>query len=130
MTILTVRTDKPEAELALYEDDKQLDQEVWNAHRELSNTIHTKIEQVLSRHKKELHDIDAIACYQGPGSFTGLRIGLSVTNALANSLGVPIVGSTGEHWQTSAINRLVSGENETMVVPKYGAPVHITQQKK
>ena len=81
MLILTIRTDKPEAEIGLFEDNKQLAYEMWQAHRELSDTIHKKIEKLLKSQKKDWQNIDGIVCFKGPGSFTGLRIGLTVGNA-------------------------------------------------
>lgn len=128
--ILTLRTDKPEAELGLYEDDKQLAYIVWPAHRELAETIHRRIDTLLKEHTKQLHDITGIVCFQGPGSFTGLRIGLSVANALAVALDVPIVASQGDDWLKVGVARLVSGENDIQALPFYGADAHITPQKK
>ena len=43
MLILTIRTDNPESEIGLYDGQKQLDYEVWEAHRQLGTTIHAKI---------------------------------------------------------------------------------------
>ena len=43
MLVLTLRTEKPEAEIGLYLDNKKLDYLSWQAHRELSNTIHINI---------------------------------------------------------------------------------------
>ena len=128
--ILTLRTDKPEAELGLYDDDKQLAYIVWPAHRELAETIHRRIDTLLKEHTKQLHDITGIVCFQGPGSFTGLRIGLSVANALAVALDVPIVASQGDDWLKVGVARLVSGENDIQALPFYGADAHITPQKK
>jgi tRNA threonylcarbamoyladenosine biosynthesis protein TsaB len=68
--------------------------------------------------------------YKGPGSFTGLRIGLSIGNALANSFDIPIVGETGDDWIQHGLKRLEDQENDKIVMPEYGAPVHITKQKK
>jgi tRNA threonylcarbamoyladenosine biosynthesis protein TsaB len=129
MIILTVRTDKPEAELRLLDGQAQLTEIVWQAHRELAETVHLKIKELLDGHKKDLKDIQGIVAYQGPGSFTGLRIGLSVANALADGLGVPIVAAQGDDWQQAGASRLQKGEQDQLVMPKYGAPVHITAQK-
>jgi tRNA threonylcarbamoyladenosine biosynthesis protein TsaB len=130
LIILTIRTDKPEAELGLFEDNKPLAQVSWEAHYQLAETIHSKIEDMLKSRHKTWHDIEAIACYRGPGSFTGLRIGISVGNALAYSQNVPIVGTTGSNWQTNAIEALLNGTNEQTILPEYGAPAHITAAKK
>lgn len=130
MLILALRTDKPEAEIGLYDGRHKISEEVWLAHRELSMTLHEKIESLLSKNQKQWSDIDAIVGYQGPGSFTGLRISLSVANALAFSLGVPVVGSTGDDWVATGIVRLQNGEHQHTVLPEYGSPVHITQQRK
>jgi tRNA threonylcarbamoyladenosine biosynthesis protein TsaB len=50
------------------------------------------IDGVLRAARCELADIDAFAVAQGPGSFTGLRIGLSTVKALAFATGKPVVG--------------------------------------
>lgn len=131
MIILTFRTDKPESEIGLYEDGRQISYHSWQAHRALAETIHKKIDQILAEQGKDLSGIDAIVCYRGPGSFTGLRIGLSVANAFAYSLQIPLVGIEGEQdWIEKGLDRLAAGENDTFVTPSYGAPVHITTPKK
>lgn len=130
MIILTIRTDKPESEIGLYNNDLQLGYESWPAHRQLAETIHLKIADLLHSQNIELANIGAIAVYRGPGSFTGLRIGLSVANALAASFNVPIVGETGEAWRGAAVSKLLAGDGESYVIPEYGADVHITPQKK
>lgn len=131
MIILTIRTDKPQSEIGLYEQGEQLIYETWEAHRQLAETIHHKIQALLSSQGKTMNDIQGIVCYKGPGSFTGLRIGLSVANALAYGLNIPIVGVEGEKgWLEKGLQNIASGENHEAVLPAYGAPVHITQPKK
>ena len=130
MIILALRTDKPESEIYLYEDNNKISQLVWEAHRQLAETIHIKIRDLLKDQNKTWADIEGVIIYKGPGSFTGLRIGMSVANALASSLQAPIVAATGEVWQTEAINAILAGKNEKIVSPDYGSDPHITQQKK
>lgn len=130
MLILTIRTDKPEAEIGLYDSYEKLAYKTWHAHRELSVTLHQKVVELLAGQNADLEKIEGIICFAGPGSFTGLRIGLSVANALAYGLSVPIVSQKGARWITEGIVRLLQGEQDTLALPEYGAPVRITQQKK
>src|SRR5690349_10667049 len=130
MLVLTIRTDNPWAEVGLFDDQIQLAYEKWHAHRELSLTIHQKIRELLHGQRKELQDLEGIVCYEGPGSFTGLRIGLSVGNALAYGLKKPIVASGGNDWIQQGAARLRRGEADSMALPQYGSSPHITLPKK
>lgn len=131
MIILTIRTDKPEAEIGLYNNTDQIAYETWEAHRRLAETLHRKIQELLSAHNIRLQDIEAVGAYSGPGSFTGLRIGLSVANALAASYGIPVAGATGESWIQEVTKHVLDGSaTQHALVPEYGAPVHITPQRK
>lgn len=130
MLTLTIRTDKPEAEIGLYANSQPLAYHTWEAHRKLAETIHSTIKSLLDDHGKTLKDINAVAVFKGPGSFTGLRIGCSVANALADSLRVPVVAANGEQWIYTALERLKAGENERVALPNYGAPPRTTAQKK
>lgn len=129
MLILTIRTDNPEAEIGLYDGQTQLRYEVWHAHRELSSTIHSKIEQSLQSQGKTWNDVEGIVCFKGPGSFTGLRIGLTVGNALADGLGIPIVAEK-DAWIEQGIECLLRGDRDPLALPEYGSPAHTTKPKK
>ena len=129
MIILTIRTDKPDAEIGLYAGHKRLAYKTWFAHRKLAETMHQSIEELLESQSKSWNDLNGVACYKGPGSFTGLRIGLTVANTLSYSLGIPIVSERADPWEAIAIARLLNGENETLSVPFYGSEAHITLPK-
>lgn len=131
MIIIGIRTDRPDAELHFLDTEKgTTDQLIWHAHRALADTIHRQLEALLSRQGATLAQIEGLVAFEGPGSFTGLRIGLTVANTLAYSLSVPIIGSQSDSWLETGRDRLVAGENDKQVMPAYGAPVHITAQKK
>lgn len=130
--VLTLRTDKPEAEVGVYDQGgRQLSYHVWLAHRELSLTLHGVIRDELKKSGLALGDLSGIVVFQGPGSFTGLRIGITVANALAHELGIPIVGVADEEkWLERGLERLGGDENDQLVMPEYGGEAHITPQKK
>ncbi len=128
MLTLLIRTDKPESELYLYSDNIKLGELKWQANRELGQTIHIKIDELLKHCDKTMIDIRRIAAYEGPGSFTGLRIGISVANALAYGLNIPVVSGTGGNWVEECLKSKITKFTPISIV--YGSEPHITQQKK
>lgn len=98
----------------------------WQAGRTLARGLLKFLEEKTG----DLHDISGIGVMKGPGSFTGLRIGLTVANTLADSLNIPIVGAMGEDWRETALSKLRAGESEKIVMPEYGAAAHITAPRK
>jgi tRNA threonylcarbamoyladenosine biosynthesis protein TsaB len=48
------------------------------------------IEKILKKNKLEFKDLKGIEVETGPGSYTGLKVGVSVANALGFSLGIPV----------------------------------------
>lgn len=131
MIILTLRTDKPIAEIGLYKDKNRLDYLPYQADRKLAETIHQQIKEMLAKQSIDFNSIEGLVVYKGPGSFTGLRIGITVANALAYSISVPIVGVVAtDNWIQFGIDRLISGQNDRSIIPEYGAEPNITSPKK
>jgi len=129
--ILTIRTDKPEAEIGVFTaTGEELSYHTWLAHRQLSVTLLSTIRDQLAVQQADFHDITGLVIFKGPGSFTGLRIGVTVANTLAYGLQIPIVGAEGNAWQKDGIKALRKGENHTIVLPAYGAEAHITKPRK
>src|SRR5450759_2249784 len=57
-----------------------------------SQMVLPMIEEILIEHKVKFTDITAITVATGPGSFTGLRVGATVANALGYLLDIPVNG--------------------------------------
>lgn len=128
--ILAIRTDKPEAQLYLLQDTVRVKEDAWYAHRELSDTLLQRIEALLAECNIALGDLEGIVVYQGPGSFTGLRIGIAVANTLAYALAIPIVGAVGEAWQRQGVTLLKNQHAPQVIIPQYGQEANITAPKK
>ena len=127
--ILALRSDKPEAELYLFNDGKKIAEIKWEAHRELADTILGKIKEILVNNNIADKDITGIIMHTGEGSFTGLRIGTTVANAMSYSLGVPIVATEGDNWISEGLGKITSSKPGDLVVPKYNAEPNISQPK-
>ena len=98
----------------------------WEAGRTLARGLLAFIQEKVG----DVKNISGIGIMRGPGSFTGLRIGMAVANTLADGLDIPIVGETGDSWRESALGRLSSGEDDQVILPFYGGDAHITKPKK
>jgi tRNA threonylcarbamoyladenosine biosynthesis protein TsaB len=130
MIVLAMRTDKPEAELYLYDDEQKLNEIKWQAHLKLAETLNSKIDEILNKSSISYSNIEGVVVYKGPGSFTGLRIGISVANALAYAQDIPIVAGGSKDWLAQSIKALQSGQNDKVAAPEYGASAHITKPRK
>ena len=102
----------------------------WQADRTLARDMLAYLRDRLAEHDATLDDITGIGVFRGPGSFTGLRIGVTVLNTLAEANSVPIVGETGEAWEQVCLERLSRGDNDHVVLPEYGGDAHITKPRK
>lgn len=70
-------------------DDKRFETE---ARQDKSQKLLPFIDEMLKKEGKKVKDISEIEINTGPGSFTGLRVGVSVANTLGWVLGVPVNG--------------------------------------
>lgn len=116
-------------QLTLIDGDKRTDYE-WVAERNLARDMLAYLRDRLAENEASFADISGIGVFRGPGSFTGLRIGLAVLNTIAHEQRIPIVGVTGEAWREECLVRLQNGRNDEIVLPEYGAEARITKPRK
>jgi tRNA threonylcarbamoyladenosine biosynthesis protein TsaB len=94
-------------------DDKKYSAELGH---DMAEKIFTFIEEKLVENHKTWHDVTEITFMSGPGSFTGLRIGATVVNTLADQLGIPLY----DHH----------GNIHPIILPDYGREANISAPKK
>lgn len=92
MKALAVDTSANVATAAVMEEGVLLGEYILNHKKTHSQKIMVMIEELLSDLELTIQDIDLFAVANGPGSFTGLRIGVATMKALAHSVNKPIVG--------------------------------------
>ena len=127
--ILLLDTSTPVCKLVLVDGDWHYSDE-WQADRQLAKGLLRYLQEQLTKHNKTFRDIAGIGVMKGPGSFTGLRIGLTVLNTIADAEQIPIVGETGDDWQSKALAKLQAGSDEKIVLPLYDREANITKPRK
>lgn len=94
MKILSIDTASSICSVAILEDKKvikEIENDDANTH---SVKLMPQIEQILKETNLTLNDIDLLACDKGPGSFTGIRIGISTIKAFNDVTNIPSIGIT------------------------------------
>jgi len=89
---LAIDTSTNTASLALANDSEILAELSWRCGQNHSSTLLPYLARLLNQTGSGLGSLDAIIVARGPGSFNGLRVGISTAKGLAFSLGVPVVG--------------------------------------
>lgn len=128
--ILLLDTSTPICKLWLYRDGVCVVADEWHADRTLAERLLGYLQQKLEEQEAGWDTLTSLGVFRGPGSFTGLRIGISVLNTIADDRKIPIVGTTGEAWREEALKRLQQGQNDLLVLPEYGRPARITTPRK
>ncbi len=94
-------------------DDKSYE---WESDHNLARDLLKFIQDKLQELGKDWQDLTDVTFMSGPGSFTGLRIGATVVNTLADQLKIPLFNHRGEKVD--------------IIMPEYGRPANITPPKK
>jgi tRNA threonylcarbamoyladenosine biosynthesis protein TsaB len=89
--ILNIDTATESASVCLSENDKLFALEENSVQKEHAAFIHEAIKKVMDEAGKSVKEIDAIAITAGPGSYTGLRVGMSTAKGLCYVLQKPLI---------------------------------------
>ena len=91
MKILAIDTSGPNCSIAVLDEKKIIANFNINIGKTHSETLLPLVDELLNFSNIKLNDIDAFACCVGPGSFTGIRIGISTVKGFALSLNKPTI---------------------------------------
>jgi tRNA threonylcarbamoyladenosine biosynthesis protein TsaB len=132
--ILNIDTATEYASLALSREDAVLASNVNNEIRDHASWIHTAIQQLMNDAGYTLSQLHAIAVTAGPGSYTGLRVGMATAKGLCYVLNIPLItentlkvmaySATKAHAYAGAqsqSNNLETGSGKALYVPMIDA---------
>jgi tRNA threonylcarbamoyladenosine biosynthesis protein TsaB len=92
MHILGIDTSSIVATVAVLNEEKLLAEYIVNNKKNHSEKLMEVLDKVLKDAYITLNDIDVVAVSKGPGSFTGIRIGMACAQGIVHALGKPIIG--------------------------------------
>lgn len=130
---LYLDTSSEEAKIKLFNKSGKIhDQKNWQSQKNQSEELLTEIDNILLKNNLNKSELFGIIVNQGPGSYTGLRVGLSTANAIAFSLNIPILG-VKNGANSAKIKKIVSsfdkGSQKSLILPVYKYPAKITKPK-
>lgn len=94
MKILSIDTSSKICSVSILENDTTILEKHNNDEKTHSQKLMPLISELFNETKLNLDNIDLLACCQGPGSFTGIRIGISTVKAFSDVKHIPVIGVT------------------------------------
>ena len=119
MKVLVIDTSKKEAMIALLLDKEDYVIKMPETMKH-SESLINYIEKALTDKGVDLDDLDAFASIVGPGSFTGIRVGMSVVKAMTFALGKNIIASNMFEVVAKTVKNGYFILNSTMTTIYYG----------
>jgi len=89
---LAIDTSTDTASVAIVQDSQVLAELTWHCEQNHTTELFPRLLQLIKQAKLSLESVSGIIVARGPGSFNGLRVGVSTAKGLAFSLGRPIIG--------------------------------------
>ncbi|MBC8099826.1 MAG: tRNA (adenosine(37)-N6)-threonylcarbamoyltransferase complex dimerization subunit type 1 TsaB [Armatimonadetes bacterium] len=102
--------------IALYDGQALLAEQTWSSHNQHTRQLAPAIFTLLDSCDLELNDVSALGVSIGPGSYTGLRIGVALVKGIAAARKLPVVGMTTLDTLAAAQPHIQGGAGLVVVV--------------
>ncbi|MEP5362268.1 MAG: tRNA (adenosine(37)-N6)-threonylcarbamoyltransferase complex dimerization subunit type 1 TsaB [Reichenbachiella sp.] len=89
--ILGIDTSTSSGSVALLKNGLLVGSQLYSIEKSHSNLLHVMIEQMMGNAGCKMNELSAVAVAEGPGSYTGLRIGVSASKGLCLALDIPLI---------------------------------------
>ena len=103
--ILNIDTAVESASVCLATQAKSLQFAINSNQRDHASWLHTTIQKIISNTGLNLKEIEAVAVTIGPGSYTGLRVGLSAAKGLCFGLNIPLIAVNTLEMMAHAVKK-------------------------
>src|SRR6476661_5326619 len=109
MTVLAIDTSNQALGVALLDEDKIIGEYITNMKKNHSIRIMPAIQMLMKDCERTPRDLSKIVVAKGPGSYTGLRIGVTIAKTMAWSLHLPLVGISSLEILAAGAGRYFDG---------------------
>ncbi|WWO99687.1 MAG: tRNA (adenosine(37)-N6)-threonylcarbamoyltransferase complex dimerization subunit type 1 TsaB [Candidatus Dasytiphilus stammeri] len=119
MRILAIDTSTNVCSIALF-NNGEINFKLESSSKKHAKNVLSLIQNILSESEISLNQLNALAYNRGPGSFTGLRIGISIAQGIALGLDLPLIGISSlaviaeQAWHLTKIKRVLVALNACM----------------
>lgn len=109
MKVLAIDTSNYALGIAVIDEEKVIGEYITNVKKNHSVRVMPAIETLLNDCDLAAKDLSKIVVAKGPGSYTGVRIGVTIAKTLAWTLGIPLVGVSSLKIHAAAVGRYFDG---------------------
>ncbi|NIA02315.1 MAG: tRNA (adenosine(37)-N6)-threonylcarbamoyltransferase complex dimerization subunit type 1 TsaB, partial [Nitrospirae bacterium] len=108
MLTLGINTASSVTSIALLSEGKLVGENSWQSHNDEAEKLMPAIAELLGKADAQLPQIERVIVISGPGSFTGLRVGVTVANTIAylNECDLYAVDTFGYWWTTFSYGKV------------------------
>jgi tRNA threonylcarbamoyladenosine biosynthesis protein TsaB len=121
MKILCCDTSNSTCCAGIYEDGRELSYELSLEKKTHSETFMPLVMRVCEKSGVKPSEVDALAVTTGPGSFTGIRIGLSAVKGMALAAGINVIPVSSLKALALSVENVTADSSDTIIVPCFDA---------